>query len=119
MCNVYRSIVINGRGKNMTSTLPSPNALSPPTVSNASVQVAPVSAQRGGLYIFNPSSTVTLWVSPLGTPASVGGPGSIAIQPLQGMMFGPPTNMPPWTNGMNAIASAVGANQICLLEFYQ
>jgi len=102
----------------MPTTFPSPAALNPPTVSNVSVQVAPISYQRAGLYIFNPSATVTLWVSPLGTPASASGVGSIAIQPLQGMMFGPPNNMPPWTAGMNAIASAPGSNVICLLEFY-
>src|SRR5215831_1949190 len=102
----------------MPSTYPSPNALSPPVVSNVSVVVAGVQLQRAGLYVFNPSAAVTLWVAPTGTPAAVGGPGSIAIQPLQGMMFGPPNNMPPWTAGMNAIASAGGSNNICLLEFY-
>src|SRR5215831_17218673 len=99
----------------MPSTYPSPNALSPPVVSNVSVVVAGVQLQRLGLYVFNPSATVTLWVAPTGTPAAVGGPGSIAVQPLQGIMLGPPSSMPPWTNGMNAIASVAGSNQICLL----
>jgi len=102
----------------MPSTFPSPAALNPPVVNVTSVQVAGVSYQRAGLYAFNPSATVTLWVAPLGTAAAVGGPGSIAIQPLQGLMFGPPNNMPSWTNGMNAIADTAGSNRICLLEFY-
>ena len=102
----------------MPSTYPSPAALAPPTVSNVSIAVAGVQLQRAGLYVFNPSGTVTLWVSPANVAASVGGPGSIAVQPLQGLMFGPPFNMPPWTNGMNAIADTPGSNKICLLEFY-
>ncbi len=102
----------------MTTTYPSPNALSAPTVSNASVAVATANLQRAGLYVFNPSATITLWVSPTGTPAVVNGAGSIAIQPLQGVMFGPP-NTPPWTNGMSAIASSAGTNIIVILEYYQ
>lgn len=102
----------------MPSTYPSPAAVPTPLVGNAaSVQVAPPNLQRAGLYVFNPSSTNTLWVSPFGTTAAVAGVGSIAIQPLQGQMFGSPT-MPPWTAGMNAIFSG-GSSQICLLEFYQ
>jgi hypothetical protein len=101
----------------MSSTYPSPNALVTPNVTNASVQVASNNPQRLGLYVFNPSATVTLWVSPLGTPASATGVGSVAIQPQQGIFFGPP-NMPSWTNGMNAIASSAGTNVICVLEFY-
>lgn len=101
----------------MPTTYPSPSALQTPTVgSGASVQVAAPNLQRAGLYVFNPSSTNTLWVSPTGTAASVGGTGSIAIQPLQGQMFGWPT-MATWTNGMNAIFSG-GSSPICLLEFY-
>lgn len=101
----------------MASTYPSPNALVTPNVTNASVQVATNNPQRLGLYVFNPSATVTLWVSPLGTPASASGVGSVAIQPQQGIFFGPP-NMPSWTAGMNAIASSAGTNVICILEFY-
>ncbi len=102
----------------MSSTYPSPSALAPSTVSNASVPVAPANLSRLGLYVFNPSATVTLWVAPTGTAAVVNGAGSVAVQPLQGVMFGPP-NMPSWTNGMNAIASAAGSNVIVILEFYQ
>lgn len=101
-----------------SSTYPSPNALSAPTVSNTSVAVATNNPQRAGLYVFNPSATITLWVSPTGIAASVNGAGSVAIQPLQGVMFGPP-NTPPWTNGMNAIASSPGSNVIVILEYYQ
>jgi len=101
----------------MPTTYPSPAAIATPTVGNAaSVQVATPNLQRAGLYVFNPSAANTLWVSPTGTVAAVGGVGSIAIQPLQGQMFGWPT-MATWTNGMNAIFSA-GSSQICLLEFY-
>lgn len=101
----------------MPTTYPSPNALAPSTVSNSSVAVAVFNLQRVGLYVFNPSASVTLWVSPTGTAAAVNGAGSVAIQPLQGVMFGPP-NMPAWTNGMNAIASTGGSNVIVILEFY-
>jgi hypothetical protein len=101
-----------------SSTYPSPNALTAPTVSNSSVTVAAPNLQRAGLYVFNPSASITLWVSPTGTPAAVNGAGSVAIQPLQGVMFGPP-NTPPWTNGMNAIASSAGSNVIVILEYYQ
>lgn len=102
----------------MASTLPSPNALAPPTVSNSSVQVTGSNLTRIGLYVFNPSATVTLWVAPLGTVAAVSGVGSVAIQPLQGVMFGPP-NTPQWTNGMEAVASSAGANVIGILEYTQ
>lgn len=101
----------------MPTTYPSPNALAPATVSNVSVAVAVFNLQRVGLYVFNPSASVTLWVAPTGTSAAVNGAGSVAIQPLQGVMFGPP-NMPAWTNGMNAIASQAGSNVIVILEFY-
>jgi len=102
----------------MASTYPSPNALTPPTVSNSSVQVTGANLSRAGLFVFNPSATVTLWVSPTGTNAAVNGAGSVAIQPLQGQMFGAP-NTPPWTNGLNAIASSAGSNVIVILEYYQ
>ena len=101
----------------MGSTFASPTALTPVTVSNASVSVVSANLTRLGLYVFNPSATITLWVSPDGTPAVVNGAGSIAIQPLQGVMFGPP-NTPPWTNGMSAIASSAGANVIVIHEYY-
>jgi hypothetical protein len=101
----------------VASTYPSPTALVTPNVSNASVQVAGANTTRGGLYVFNPSATITLWVTALGTAAAVNGVGCVAVQPLQGLFFGPP-NMPPWTNGMQAIASSAGTNVICCLEFY-
>lgn len=101
----------------MSSTYPSPNALVTPNVSNASVQVASNNPQRLGLYVFNPSATVTLLVSPLGTAASALGVGSVAVQPQQGIFFGPP-NMPSWTAGMNCVASSAGTNVVCVLEFY-
>lgn len=102
----------------MASTQPSPNALVTPNVSNASVQVASVNASRAALFVFNPSATITLWVTATGTAAVVNGAGCVAIQPNQGIYFGPPT-MGQWTNGMNAIASSAGSNVICVLEFYQ
>lgn len=102
----------------MSTTQPSPTGLTPPTVSNASVAVASANLTRRGLYVFNPSATITLWVAPTGIPAAVNGAGSVAIQQLQGVMFGPP-NTPPWTNGMNAIASSAGSNIIVILEYYQ
>lgn len=101
----------------MSTTYPSPNAIATPTVSNSSVAVVGVNDTRTGLYVFNPSGSVTLWVSPTGTPATVNGAGSVTIQPLQGVMFGPPS-IPAWTNGMNAIASSAGTNVIVILEFY-
>jgi hypothetical protein len=72
----------------MSSTYPSPSALSPSTVSNSSVQVAAANLQRAGLYVFNPSATITIWVSPTGTVAAVNGTGSVAIQPYQGVASG-------------------------------
>jgi hypothetical protein len=99
------------------TTYASPNALVAPTVSNASVGVATPNLQRAGLYVSNPSATITLWVAPTGTPAAVAGAGSVPIQPLQGVMFGPP-NTPRWTNGMNAIASSAGSNVIVIHEYY-
>lgn len=102
----------------MTTTLPSPNGLSTPVVSSTSVVVAATNPQRLGLYVFNPSASVTLWVSPTGIAAAVNGAGSVAIQPLQGVMFGPP-NTPSWTNGMNGIASSAGSNVIVILEYYR
>ena len=101
-----------------STTQPSPKALTPPTVSNASVQVAAANPQRAGLYVFNPSATITLWVAPDNVAAVVNGAGSVAIQPLQGVMFGAP-NTPPWTNAMQAIASSAGANIIGIHEYYQ
>ena len=102
----------------MSTTFPSPNALIIPNVSNTSIQVATNNPQRAALYVFNPSATITIWVSPTGIPAAVNGAGSVAIQPLQGVTFGPP-NTPAWTNGMNAIASSAGTNVVVILEFYQ
>lgn len=103
----------------MSSTYASPNQLTtavggPLLVSNVSVQVTGQNLQRVGLYVFNPSATVTLWVSPA-SPVTVGG--GVTIEPLQGVMCGPP-NTPSWTNGMFAIASAAGNNVIVLLEYY-
>ena len=103
----------------MPTTYPSPNAIVTPNVSNAaSVNVAPVNAQRIGFLVFNPSATVVLWVAPLGTTAAVNGAGSIAVQPLQQVVLGLPVT-PAWTNGLNAIASSGGTNTITVLEFTQ
>lgn len=100
----------------MASTYPSPSQLATPTVGASSVQVAGANLSRIGLFVFNPSSTVTLWVSPTGTNATT--TGSVAIEPLQGVMFGPP-NTPNWTAGMNAIASSGGSNAIVIFEYTQ
>ena len=102
----------------MASTFPSPAALTTPIVSSSSVQVAAQNLSRLGLYVYNPNSTITIWIAPLGTPAIVGGAGSMAIQPLQGLMLGPPGGIPPWTQGLNAIASSAGSNALTLYEFY-
>ena len=103
----------------MPSTFPSPNTLVTPTVgSSSSVNVAPANPQRVGLLVFNPSATIVLWIAPLGTAAAVNGAGSIAVQPLQSIMLGPPV-VPPWTQGLNAIASGGGSNTITVLEFTQ
>lgn len=102
----------------MGTTYPSPNALTTSNVSNSSVQVAQPNLQRAALYVFNTSAADTLWVSPSGTVATVQGVGSVAIQPLQGQVFGAP-NSPPWTNGMNAIFSAAGTHVVSILEYYQ
>lgn len=101
----------------MASTLPSPNSIATVTVSNSSVAVAGNNLSRVGVFVFNPSASITLWVAPGSTAAAVNGAGSVAIQPLQGVMFGPP-NTPPFTNSMNAIASSAGSNQIVIWEYY-
>lgn len=93
----------------------SPAALITPVVGGVSVNVAQQNLSRLGLYVFNPSATITLWVAPTGTTAVVNGAGSIAVQPLQGVVLGAP-NMPPWTTGLNAISSG-GSNPITILEF--
>jgi hypothetical protein len=100
----------------MGSTFPSPAALVTPLVDGSSVTVANQNLTRLGLYVFNPSNSVTLWVSPTGTPAVVNGAGSQAVQPLQGIMLGPP-NVPPWNTGLNAISGG-GPIPITVLEFY-
>lgn len=82
------------------------------------MQVAEFNRARIGIAVYNPSLTVTLWVSPLETTAVASGAGSIAIEPRQMKNFGPPDG-PAWTNGMNAIADIVGANAITILEYYQ
>jgi hypothetical protein len=101
----------------MGTTFPSPAALITPLVGTASIAVAAQNLTRLGLYVFNPSATITLWVAPAGKVAAVNGSGSIAVQPLQGIMLGPPT-MPGWNNGLNAIASSGAGNAITLLEYY-
>ena len=101
----------------MGSFTPSPVTIVTPLVGTVSIAVAPLNLSRLGLYVFNPSATLTLWISPLGTPAVVNGAGSVAVQPLQGIVLGAP-NMPPWTAGANAIYSGAGPNPITLLEFY-
>lgn len=100
------------------TTFLSPLPISAVTVSSSSVAVAQSNPQRVGLFVFNPSATITLWVSPTGIAATVNGAGSVAVQPLQGVMFGPP-NTPRWTNGMSAVASSAGANVIVILEYLQ
>ena len=99
----------------MGTTYPSPAALATPSVSNVSILVAPQNLQRRSLYVFNPSSTVTLAVMPAPTPAAIAS--GIIIQPQQGINFGPPLTES-WTAGMNAIASVGGSNTIVILEFY-
>lgn len=101
----------------MGTTFPSPVALTTPLVDSVSIVVARQNLTRLGLYVFNPNSAVTLWVAPTGTAAAVNGAGSIAVQPLQGIMLGPP-NMPAWNTGLNAIASSGPTNPITVLEFY-
>ena len=49
-----------------STTYPSPNALVETTVSNTSTTVATINLQRAGLYVFNQSATITLWVAPAG-----------------------------------------------------
>jgi hypothetical protein len=94
---------------------PSPIALLSPWVGTKSAPVANPNPRRAGLYVSN-SSSVPIWVSPTGTVAAVNGAGSVPIQPLQSLMFGPPA-MPAWTAGMNAVAPQEGPNAITVLEF--
>jgi hypothetical protein len=94
---------------------PSPVALLSPWVGTKSAPVANPNPRRLGLYVSN-SSSVTIWISPSDTAAAVNGAGSVPIQPLQSLMFGPPA-MPAWTAGMNAIAAEDGPHSISVLEF--
>lgn len=103
--------------KDAISQIPSPTALVTPAVGTVSVQVAAFNPPRIGLFVYNPSQAVTLWVAPSGTAAAVGGAGSIAIEPRQGKNLGPPDG-PAWTNGLNAIADTAGANAITILEYH-
>jgi hypothetical protein len=97
------------------STLPNPTAIATPSVGTTPVQAISQNLTRIGLYIFNPSAAVTLWVTALPAVPAIGGNGCIAIQPSQGLFLGPP-NMPPWTAGINAITSSPG-QVIAILEF--
>jgi hypothetical protein len=107
----------------MAGTFPSPQAAVAVNVPAAnSVTVVPANPSRAGLYVFNPG-TVAIWVCPslsnngLPLAAAVAGSGSIPIQPQQGIMFGAP-GMPPFTQGMNAIAASGTTNPITLWEHY-
>jgi len=114
-------------------SLPSPvNLVTPgqPLVGTGSVNVIGPNLTRAGLYVFNPGNTNVIWITPQTTaqtplnpggqnnPAVVGGAGCIPIQPQQGLMLGPPNNMPNFTNGLNAIASAGSNNPFTIWEFY-
>jgi hypothetical protein len=107
----------------MAGTFPSPQAALAINVPNTgSVTVISSNPSRAGFYIFNPGAVV-IWVCPTlsnnGLPlaAAVAGAGSIPIQPQQGIMFGAP-GMPPFTQGMNAIAASGATNPLTLWEFY-
>ena len=100
------------------STFPQPVPLATPSVDGSSIQIAGQNLTRLGLFVFNCSATGTIWVSPSIIPAVVNGAGSIAIQPLQGLMLGQPAGpMPPWTTGLNCIATG-GPQPVTVLEFY-
>jgi hypothetical protein len=82
-----------------------------------------------GIYLFNPNVSTVIWVCPqngpqtplnpggVNLPAAVNGAGSIPLQPQQGLMLGPPNNMPPFTNGLNAICATPGT-PVTIWEFY-
>lgn len=95
------------------------------TVGTSSTLIVPVNATRLGLYIFNPSATVPIWIcpsqGPQGTgggnvPAVVNGAGSMLLQPLQGVLWCPPQG-PSYTNGVNAICGTP-STPITIWEFY-
>jgi hypothetical protein len=107
----------------MAGTYPSPQATVSVSVGTVSVLVVPLNLSRSGLYVFNPGAVV-LWICPITTnnglplAASVGGAGSIAVQPQQGLIFGG-SGLPHFTNGMNAIAASGGSNPITCWEYFQ
>lgn len=92
-----------------------PKVLTTPSVAQTSIQIAGSNPTRLGLLVFNPSATVTLWVAPDSTVAAANGSGSMAIQPLQYILFSGDLN---WTNSMNAVfESSTGA--VTVLELYE
>ena len=102
---------MSGRVK---TTQPSPSALATPSVAQSSVQIAGPNPSRAGLYVFNPHGTATLWIAPTGTVAAANGAGSVAVQPLQGMLF----IDQPYINGLNAVYDT-GTNPVTVWEFYE
>lgn len=110
MASTYPSPVVIAYGNNIGSV--------------TAITIAQPNLSRSALYVFNPSASAVLWVSPITVfnsvtnavnqpfPATVG-VGSVPIQPGQGMLFDG------WTNGLSAIASAGTITGAAVWEYYQ
>lgn len=100
-----------------------PVDLSVTNIGAGSIQVCFPNASRQGLWVYNPGSVVTITIAPNatdpqghggpGTPAIVGGPGTIDIAPKTGLVL----TSPLWTSGVNAVASGGANNPLTILEF--
>lgn len=100
------------------TTTPSPAALTVPLVGLTSILVAPANDSRLGLYVFNPGAN-NIWIAPSNIAAAVAGMGSVLLFSQQGIMLGQPGAIPPWTTGLNAIATSGSSNPLTIWEFYK
>lgn len=101
-------------GGRVKTTQISPLAITTSTVAQTSVQIVGQNLSRRGLYIFNPTSTHTLWIAPGSTVAAANGAGCVAVQPLQGISFVDP----PFINSVNAVYDAA-TSAVTVWEYYE
>lgn len=93
------------------STIPSPLPFAAPLVGVASAQVCPANPTRSALFVYNPSLTATIAISPTGLAAVINGAGSITLPPGVGI------ELDGFTTALLAIATAA-STPITVWEFY-